>query len=155
MSGIKAARASAFVARRGWLVWAPVVLLVSVVPVSWVFGFTPHAGWSLSGNIGHVFEFGLFAVLVALARARAVPGSTGLVAGALAGIGYGVAVELIQWPISYRSADPRDVALDVVGVAGALALLWAVRRCRAATVDRGRRPRRGRSVTPDGEEAQR
>ena len=138
MSAAGRTGASDFVARRGWMVWAPVILLVSVVPVSWVFGFTPHAGWSLSGNIGHVFEFGLFAVLVALARARAVPGSTGLLAGALAGIGYGVAVELIQWPIPYRSADPRDAALDVVGVMCALALLWAVRRRRrVAVVDRG------------------
>jgi len=138
VSGAGGTRASDLVARRGWMVWAPVILLVSVVPVSWVFGFTPHAGWSLSGNIGHVFEFGLFAVLVALARARAVPGSTGLLAGALAGVGYGVAIELIQWPIPYRSADPRDAALDVVGVTCALALLWAVRRRRrVAVVGRG------------------
>ncbi len=135
MSGFDRAAAGELVARRGWIAWAPVILLVSVVPVSWVFGFTPHAGWSLSGNIGHVFEFGLFAVLVALARARAVPGSTGVVAGGLAGIGYGVAVELIQWPIPYRSADPRDAALDVVGVTCALALLWVVRRRRVAVVD--------------------
>jgi hypothetical protein len=136
VSGVGEVRASDLVARRGWIVWAPVILLVSVVPVSWVFGFTPQAGWSLSGDMGHVFEFGLFAVLVALARARTVPGSTGLLAGALAGIGYGVAIELIQWPIPYRSADPRDVARDVVGVTCALALLWAVRRRRVAVVDR-------------------
>jgi VanZ like family len=120
------------VVRRGWIVWAAVILFVSVVPVGWIFGLTPHAGWSLQGNLGHVFEFGLFAVLVALAHARAVPGSTGVLAGAAAAIGYGVAIELIQWPIPYRSADPRDAALDVVGVTGALALLWFVRRRRTA-----------------------
>ena len=120
------------VARYGWLAWAPVILFVSVVPVGWIFGFTPHAAWSLSGELGHFFEFGLFAVLVALARERAVAGSTGLLLGAAAAIGYGLAIELIQWPIPYRSVDPRDVAVDVLGVTCALALLWYVRRRRGA-----------------------
>ena len=141
MSGLDGTDAAEFIVRRGWIVWALVILLVSVVPVGWIFGFTPHGGWSLQGNIGHVFEFGFLAVLVAVARARAVPASAGLLAGALAGIGYGVAVELIQWPIPYRSADPRDVALDVAGVTCALALLWAVRRRRGAVLD-------GRAVGP-------
>ena len=114
--------------RRGWLAWAPVILFVSVVPVGWIFGFTPRASWSLSGDLGHFFEFGLFAVLVALARERAVAGSTGLLVGAAVAMGYGLAIELIQWPIPYRSADPRDFAVDVVGVTCALALLWYVRR---------------------------
>ena len=76
-------------------------------------------------------------MLVALARARAVPGSSGMLAGAVAAIGYGVAIELIQWPIPYRTADPRDAALDVVGVTVALALLWVVRRRRTVAADRG------------------
>jgi VanZ like family len=134
----RGATLGAWLARRGWLAWAPVILFVSVVPVGWVFGFTPHATWSLSGALGHFFEFGLFAALVALARERAVAGSTGTVAGAAAGIGYGLAIELIQWPISYRSADPRDVAVDVAGVICALALLWyGRRRARAAAGGRG------------------
>jgi len=126
------------IARRGWLAWAPVILLVSVVPVEWVFGFAPRASWSLSGDLGHFFEFGLFAVLVALARSRAVTGTPRLLVGAAAGIGYGLAIELIQWPIPYRSADPRDFAVDVVGVTCALALLWYVRRRRGgAARERG------------------
>jgi VanZ family protein len=123
-----------FVARYGWVAWAPVILFVSVVPVGWIFGFTPHATWSLSGELGHFFEFGLFAVLVALARERAKPGSSGLLVGAAAATGYGLAIELIQWPIPYRSADPRDVAVDVAGVICALTLLWYVRRRRGAAV---------------------
>ena len=119
---------SDWLVRRGWLAWAPVILFVSVVPVAWIFGFTPRASWSLSGDLGHFFEFGLFAVLVALARERAVAGSTGLLVGAAVAMGYGLAIELIQWPIPYRSADPRDFAVDVVGVTCALALLWYVRR---------------------------
>lgn len=130
-----------FVARYGWLAWAPVILFVSVAPPAWIFGFTPHAAWSLSGELGHFFEFGLFAVLVALARERAGTGSTGLLVGAAAAIGYGLAIELIQWPISYRSADPRDFAVDVVGVVCALALLWYLRRRRGAAAG-------GRAATP-------
>jgi hypothetical protein len=126
------------VVRRGWLAWAPVILIVSVVPVGWIFGLTPHATWSISGELGHFFEFGLFSVLVALARERAVAGSAGLLVGAAAGAGYGLAIELIQWPIPYRSADPRDFAVDVVGVTCALALLWYLRRRRdPAAGDRG------------------
>ena len=90
----------------------------------------------VSGDLGHFFEFGLFAVLVALARERAVAGSTGLLLGAAAGIGYGLAIELIQWPIPYRSADPRDFAVDVVGVTCALAVLWYLRRRRGGAGDR-------------------
>jgi len=130
---------SELLARRGWLLWGPVILFVSVVPVGWIFGFEPRTTWSVSGNLGHFFEFGLFAVLVALARERARPGSTGIAVGAAAAIGYGLAIELIQWPIPYRSADPRDFAVDVLGVASALAILWYVRRRRGAAA-RGREP---------------
>jgi VanZ family protein len=119
-----------WIARRGWLAWGAVVLLVSVVPVGWVFGFTPEATWSLLGSAGHFLEFGLFAVLVAVWRSRAVPASSGYVVGALGAAGYGLAIEVIQIPIPYRSADPRDFAADVAGVAVALSTLAVVRRRR-------------------------
>jgi VanZ family protein len=117
-----------WVVRRGWLAWGIIVLFVSVAPVGWVFGLTPEVTWSLLGGMGHFFEFGLFAALVATWRAAAVPGSSGYLAGALGGVGYGLAIEVIQLPIPYRSADPRDVAVDMAGVAVALALLVLVRR---------------------------
>jgi VanZ family protein len=118
--------------------WAPVILVVSVVPVAWVFGATPRATWSLSGELGHFFEFGLFAVLVALSRERAAGFATSLATGAAAAIAYGVAIEFIQWPIPYRSGDPRDVAVDVLGVGCASAVLWQLQR-RAAAGGRGAR----------------
>lgn len=136
--GARATAGRSFLARRGWVVWAPVILVVSVVPVAWVFGATPRATWSLSSELGHFFEFGLFAALVALSRERAGAGASALLAGAVAAIAYGVAIELIQWPIPYRSADPRDVAVDVLGVTSALAILWYLRR-RAAAGGRGAR----------------
>jgi VanZ family protein len=121
------AAVTSFVARRGWLVWAPVILVVSVVPVAWVFGATPRATWSLSGELGHFFEFGLFAALVALSRERAHDLRAALLVGAAAAIAYGAAIELLQWPIPYRSCDPRDFAVDVLGVACACAVVWRLR----------------------------
>ena len=120
-----------WVARWGWLVWGAVILVVSVVPVAWVFGLAPESAWAQSGTVGHAFEFGLLAVLVTAATARARDDrepTEGFLAGAVAGLAYGAAIELIQAPIPYRSADPRDFALDALGVVLALALLWYGRR---------------------------
>ena len=137
------AAVTSFVVRRGWLVWAPVILVVSVVPVAWVFGATPRATWSLSGDLGHFFEFGLFAALVALSRERTVGLRVALLAGAVAAAAYGAAIELVQWPIPYRTCDPRDFAVDVLGVACACAVVWRLRR-RAAAGGRDARVERSR-----------
>jgi hypothetical protein len=128
-----------WLARRGWLVWGLVILVVSVVPVGWIFGFAPEETWSLGGSAGHFFEFGLFAALVAIAwgcRGRARDGRAagagdgieagsrrGLAAGALAAIAYGAAIEVVQLPIPYRNGDWRDLAVDVVGSAAGLGIL--------------------------------
>jgi VanZ like family len=140
-----------WLARRGWLVWGLIVLVVSVVPVGWVFGLAPEETWSLGGSIGHFFEFGLFAALVAIAWGRrgrvrdgrpagagdvaGVSPRRGLVAGALAAVAYGAAIEVAQVPIPYRNGDWRDLAVDGVGTAAGLGILVVARR-------RSRRPRR-------------
>ena len=121
------AAASNWIARRGWIVWGLVILVASVVPPEWVFGHAPETARNPLAWFAHLFEFGLFALLVALWRGP----DDGLLVGALAAIAYGGAIELIQAPISYRSADWRDFLTDVLGVALALALLWYGRRRRA------------------------
>ena len=122
-----------WIVRRGWLAWGVVILVVSVVPVGWVFGLTPRDAWSALGSAGHFFEFALFAVLVAVSRSRRASGSSsGYLAGALAATGFGLAIEIVQIPIPYRSADPRDFAADVTGVAVALGALALARRRRAS-----------------------
>jgi hypothetical protein len=137
-----------WLARRGWLVWGLVVLVVSVVPVGWVFGLAPEETWSLGGSVGHFFEFGLFAALVAIAwgrRGRARDGRPagagdgtgvslrrGLAAGALAAVAYGAAIEVVQVPIPYRNGDWRDLVVDVVGAAVGLGILVVARRRTAA-----------------------
>jgi VanZ family protein len=132
VAAARTAAATSFIVRRGWLVWAPVILIVSVVPVAWVFGATPRATWSLWGELGHFFEFGLFAALVALSRERAGGLRAALLAGGAAAVAYGAAIELLQWPIPYRSCDPRDFAVDVLGVACACAVVWRLRGRAAA-----------------------
>jgi len=130
-SASAAVRVGDWIVRRGWLAWGAVVLAVSVVPVAWVFGLTPRSTWSWSAAAGHFFEFALLAVLVALSRARAVPGSGGLRTGAAVAVTYGLVIELVQAPIPYRSADWRDFVTDVCGAATGLAVLWYWRRRRA------------------------
>jgi VanZ family protein len=102
-----------------------------------VFGATPRATWSLSGELGHFLEFGLFAALVTLSRERAAGLGAALLAGAAAAVAYGAAIELVQWPIPYRSCDLRDFAVDVLGVACACAVVWRLRRRAAAPPQTG------------------
>ncbi len=116
--------------RNAWAVWAAIVLAGSVVPVEWVFGFAPSDDWSWMSGLAHLLEFGIFAVLVALALEARGSGRGSLYAGVAAGVGYGLLIEAVQAPLSYRSADPRDVAFDVLGVAVAVGLLSWGRRCR-------------------------
>jgi len=117
--------------RRGWALWAAIVLVVSVVPVGWVFDFAESEDWSWMAGMGHFAEFGLFTALVAVAWSQGGERdwNRALMVGIAAGVGYGLLIEAIQYPIPYRSADPRDFALDVCGVVtAALLLSWARRR---------------------------
>jgi hypothetical protein len=131
-------RARDWALRYGWALWAAIVLAGSVVPVEWVFGFAPSDQWSWMAGLAHFLEFGIFAVLVTLALRGRRRWRAGLVAGITAAIVYGVVIELVQAPLSYRSADPRDVAFDVLGVAtAALLLSWGRRRRGRRTGHRG------------------
>ncbi len=124
--------------RNAWAVWAAIVFAGSVVPVEWVFGFAPSDDWSWMSGLAHLLEFGIFAVLVAVALEARGVGRASLLAGIAAGVGYGLLIEAVQAPLSYRSADPRDVAFDVLGVAAAAVLLsWGRRRRGRRTARRG------------------
>jgi glycopeptide antibiotics resistance protein len=128
-------RREPWIARYGWALWGAIVLVASVVPVEWVFGFADSEDWSWMAGLGHFAEFGVFAALVALAWSRRHGWPEALLLGAAAGMGYGLLIEAVQFPLPYRSADLRDLALDVCGVlTAALLLNWA---------RRGRERRRG------------
>ena len=124
--------------RNGWLAWGVVVLLLSVAPVSWVFGAVPEAEWSWLAAAGHFIEFGLFAALVALSRNARSSWGAALLLGALAGAVYGALIEVVQLAVPWRGFDMRDMAADWAGVAACVLLLSLARRREA-----GRRARRG------------
>jgi Na+/proline symporter len=124
-------RPARWIVRNGCALWAAIVLIVSVVPVGWVFGFAESDDWSWMAALGHFAEFGIFTALVAVAwsQSRRRGWTEGLLVGVAAGVGYGLLIEAVQFPLPYRSADLRDFALDVCGVATvALLLTWARRR---------------------------
>jgi VanZ family protein len=124
------------VVRNGWAVWAAIVFVAAVVPVRWVFGFAPSSEWSWMSGLAHFAEFGIFTALVVMAWTSRRGWRRALLAGSVAGVAYGLLIEVVQYPLPYRSADPRDFALDACGVAAAALLLsWA---------RRGRERRRGR-----------
>jgi glycopeptide antibiotics resistance protein len=130
-------RPERWIVRNGWALWAAIVLVVSVVPVGWVFGFAESDDWSWMAGLAHFAEFGIFTALVAVAWSRRHGWTEGLLAGVAAGVGYGLFIEAVQSPLPYRSADLRDFALDVCGVATVALLLSWVRRRRERR--RGRR----------------
>jgi VanZ family protein len=130
-------RPDPWIVRNGWAVWAVIVLVASVMPVEWVFGFADSDEWSWMAGLAHFAEFGVFAALVALARSRRHGWTEGLLLGAAGGVGYGLLIEAVQFPLPYRSADLRDFALDVCGVVTAVLLLNWARRDRERR--RGRR----------------
>ncbi len=123
-------RSTTWVVRNGWAVWGAVVLVAAVVPVRWVFGFAPRSEWSWMSGLAHFAEFGVFAALVVAAWSRRHDWRGALLTGIAAGVGYGLLIEVVQYPLAYRSADPRDFALDVCGVAAAVLLLSWARRVR-------------------------
>ena len=132
-------------ARWAWLVWAAAVLFFSVAPPGWILGAVPRSGWSLASTAGHVGESAVFAVLFWWAHeARGAAGRRVLLAGAAA-LAFGLFIELVQWPIPYRSFDLLDWAADAVGVAIGLVAVTAWRLWGAAARGRRRaysRPRR-------------
>jgi VanZ family protein len=110
-----------------WLAWGAAVLFISTAPAGWILGLAPHASWSLLSAFGHAFEFGLFVALLARWGPPWTGGRWGLVWAACVALAFGLAVELIQLPIPYRSFDLRDWAADAAGIAAALLLRLGAR----------------------------
>jgi VanZ like family len=119
-----------WLARRAWLPWGAAILFLSVAPPGWILGAVPRGGWSLASSAGHVCEFGLLALLVWLALPAGVSG--------VASLAFGLVIELVQWPIPYRSFDLWDWVADAGGIATVLLVLSACRRHRAVALSRHR-----------------
>ena len=123
---------------RAWLVWGAAILFFSVAPPGWILGAVPRSGWSLASSAGHVFEFGLFALLFWLALPAGHMAGRRYVLSAAAALAFGLAIELIQWPIPYRSFDLLDWAADAAGIAAVLLALSVSQSLRARTLSRHR-----------------
>lgn len=113
-----------------WALWAVAVLFFSLAPATWFLGVTPESSWSLLAAVGHVVEFGLFAVLLCWWGPSWTRGRGGIFLVALAALAFGLLVELLQVFIPYRSFDLRDWAADAAGIA--IVLLPYRARTRAA-----------------------
>ena len=113
--------------RRAWLLWGAAILFLSVAPPGWILGAVPRSGWSFASSAGHVFEFGLFTLLVWPALpAGYLPGRRYALSAAAA-LAFGLSIEVIQLPIPYRSFDLLDWAADAAGIAAVLLVLSASR----------------------------
>ena len=123
---------------RAWLVWGAAILFFSVAPPGWILGAVPRSGWSFASSAGHVFEFGLFALLFWLALSAGHAAGRRYALSAAVSLAFGLAIELIQWPIPYRSFDLLDWAADAAGIAAVLLALSACRSLRARTRSRHR-----------------
>jgi VanZ family protein len=115
------------IARRGWLVWGAVILVGAVLPVAEILGLDGSNRLSLIASSVHFVEFALFALFVAVAWRLEVPASSGVIPAAIAGLLYGLVIELIQGPIPYRDFGIFDLAFDVAGVAVGLGIAWLTR----------------------------
>lgn len=117
--------------RWAWAVWAAAIAFFSIAPPEWTLGGIPRAGWSAVSAVGHVCEFAILCALLWLAfDGRPARGRLGW-ASVLA-LGAGLVVELVQWPLPYRSFDPLDLLADAAGVGMALAGVSGLRLLREA-----------------------
>lgn len=121
-----------WVAREGWFVWAVLVLIGAVMPVAAIFGFDESDMWSLTASLVHAGEFAIFTILVAVAWRHRVPSSTGLLPAAALSALFGLLVELVQWPLSWRDASAADFVFDALGIAVGALLLTIGRAARGA-----------------------
>jgi hypothetical protein len=100
---------------------AAVVLVASVVETGGgartfgPFGFVGADKWT------HAFAYA--GLTAALAYASVESGRDRLMLAVAVAIAFGIAIELVQWPIPYRTASIADALADAVG-ACLLALGW-------------------------------
>jgi VanZ family protein len=110
------------------LAWAAVIAWMGVI-----FWGSSQPGSAVPGRfsvIGHLVEYAVLGILVAIALAPGRPRTIALWAIAAASV-YGITDELHQLLVPGRTADPLDWATDTVGaVAGVLLVLlvWTLSR---------------------------
>ncbi|EMA46729.1 VanZ family protein [Halococcus saccharolyticus] len=71
----------------------------------------------------HAFAYAGLAATLLYASVSSDRGSSRVALAVVLTVGFGIGVELVQWPIPYRTASTADALADAVG-AGVLALAW-------------------------------
>ena len=71
----------------------------------------------------HALAYAGLAAAIAYASVAVDGGRARLAAAVFLAVAFGIAIELLQWPVPYRTASAVDVLADAVG-AGVLALAW-------------------------------
>jgi hypothetical protein len=135
------------------LAWAGVILAFAVLPTHAALSRTMGDRETFTTQAGHFLEFAVLACLVAwwLAargdrRQGAANGGEGAAAGTMTSLrdaalawaavaSYGAIIEVVQLPLSYRSAQWSDVAIDAAGALAGLLVFscgsaWRARRGR-------------------------
>lgn len=120
------------------LAWAGVMLVFALVPTHAALSSTVGDQEHLATQVGHFAEFALLAWLLAgWAVGRSASARRAAVAAWAVAVAYGALLELLQMPLSYRSAQWTDLAIDAAG-ATLGALLF---RCGRGWEARGARTR--------------
>ena len=121
------------VRRWAWAVCSAVILVGAVLPAEWLLGVAPRESWSWVSTLIHGVEFTVLTVLLAwrlipAARSRGAPVAIGVAGACVGAFGLAILVELLQYPLPYRSFELWDLAADAAGVAlAAAAVTLAVR----------------------------
>lgn len=98
-----------------FFVCAGAILYIALAPVS------DHPTLSYGDKLNHALAFFVLGSLGSIAW----PASARALLGGL--VGYGVLIELLQWPVPGHNADPLDVLADLVGALLAMVLIKAWR----------------------------
>jgi len=100
------------------LAWAGLVLVFALVPTHQVLSSTVGDRETLTTQIGHFTEFALLAWLLASwVAGRGGSAWRAAAAAWAAALAYGAVIEVLQIPLSYRSAQWSDLAIDAAGAA--------------------------------------
>ena len=111
--------------RYGLVVAVAAVILVgsvlrpdpAAVPTMGPFGVVGADKWT------HALAYAGLAATLLYASVSSDHGSSRVTLAVVLTIGFGIGVELVQWPIPYRTASTADALADAVG-AGVLVFAW-------------------------------
>jgi VanZ family protein len=111
--------------------WAVVIFISGVLPTAGAVEAISAGHDTLTTTVGHFVAYALLGFLLGLALGEWRADPRPLILGLALAAVLGGAIELVQWPLSYRDAQVADFLVDVAGAAAGLAVFsvaaWATR----------------------------